>query len=174
MDETPITIEWLIGFIEGEGNFHVSLIKNMKTSKWKYKFEQYPILQFRIFLREDDIDVLEKIKNFLKIGKIYKKNLQYSRDLGFEARDQYSFVISSINDLLKFRELLFKSKFHTKKENDKNIFFKILDIKSTKKHLPREGYEEIITLIKNLNGGKRENFKRGNNRKLYALKDQDQ
>jgi len=35
--------DWFVGFIEGEGNFHVNLAKNFKTSTWKYSFEFYPL-----------------------------------------------------------------------------------------------------------------------------------
>ncbi len=166
-----ISGEWFVGFIEGEGNFHVSLIKNYKSSSWKFPFEYYPILQFRIFLREDDLDVLNKIKDFLKIGKIYKKKLDYNRKLGFKARDQYYYVLSSLKDLLKLKKVLDKHPFHTKKRKDKDIFFRVLKLKLHKKHLVKEGYEEIINLTKNLNSGDRENFKKGNNRKIYILKD---
>ena len=61
--------DWLVGFIEGEGNFHINLAKHFKTSTWKYPFEFYPILQFRIFLREDDKEVLEQIKTFFGFWK---------------------------------------------------------------------------------------------------------
>lgn len=70
--EGKISKEWLIGFIEGEGNFHVALA-NYKNREF-YPFDYYPILQFRIFLREDDLEALEKIQEFLGFGKIYKKN----------------------------------------------------------------------------------------------------
>ena len=151
--------EWLVGFIEGEGNFHVALSKNHKTLSWKYPFEFYPILQFRIFLREDDHAVLEKIKSFLGFGKIYKRNLEYSRKKGINSRDQHVFYVTSIKDLLKLRDILLSTTFHTKKKRDMNTFFRIVEIKRSKGHLLKEGYDEIMGLVRNINGGNRENFK---------------
>jgi len=151
--------DWLVGFIEGEGNFHVSLVKNFKTQTWKCPFEFYPILQFRIFLREDDKEVLEQIEIFLGFGKIYKKNLEYNRKKGIQSRDQFVFHINSSKYLLKLKEILLSTSFYSKKKKDMEIFFKILDLKISKKHLTSEGYEEILTLASSMNSGNREKFR---------------
>ena len=143
--ENKITKDWFVGFIEGEGNFHVGL-RNTKNVPG-YPFEKYPFLQFRIFLREDDLEVLKKIKEFLGFGKIYKKNLQYNRDLGFKSRDQYNFVIGNVKDLLELKKLLFGIEFFTKKKKDIELFFKILDMKIAKKHLEEKGYKDVLVLI---------------------------
>ena len=154
-----ISKDWLIGFIEGEGNFNVSLARGFKTKNWTYPFEYYPILQFRIFLREDDLAVLEKIKNTFKIGKIYKKNYEYSRRKGINSRDQYAYYITSIKELLLLKDLLFSCEFHTKKKKDMECFFRILELKISKKHLTEEGYNEILNLARNLNSKNREKFR---------------
>jgi hypothetical protein len=112
-----ITKEWLVGFIEGEGNFNVSLSRSFYL-KGKYNFEYYPILQFRIFLREDDLNTLEKIKEFTKIGNIYKKSYKYSRDKGVNSQDQVNYVVSSIKELLLLKELLLS----TEKEGHEEFF----------------------------------------------------
>lgn len=164
--EKEITKDWFIGFIEGEGNFHVALTNTKDNIH--YPFDSYPQLQFRIFLREDDKEVLEKIKEFLGFGKIYKKSLRYNRDLGFKSRDQYYLVIGNSKDLLKLKDILSDSIFFTKKKKDKELFFNILDMKLDKKHLNKEGYKEMLKLIGSLNSGERSNFKRGGNRKLYS------
>lgn len=150
--------DWIIGFTEGEGNFNVSLARNYKTPTWKYPFEFYPILQFRIFLREDDFPVLEKIKNTLGIGKIYKKNNQYQRNKGVNSRDQCVFYITSSKELLKLKDLFLPSTFHSKKANDMKLFFEILDLKLDNQHLNKEGYNKIIGLALQMNSKNRENF----------------
>jgi len=166
-----MTKEWFVGFIEGEGNFHVGLANTKNNSH--YPFETYPFLQFRIFLREDDKLVLEeiqKIQRFLGYGKIYKKSLKYNRDLGFKSMDQYNFVVGKTADLLKLKNLFSDVIFFTKKEKDIKLFFNILDMRIAKKHLEKEGYEEMLILIKQLNSGKRENFRIGSKRNLYINK----
>ncbi len=154
-----VSKEWLVGFIEGEGNFHVSLSKSHKKSHPNYSFEYYPILQFRIFLREDDLPVLEKIKSTLSIGKIYKKSYEYSRKKGTNSRDQYVFYITALKDLFKLKEFLSFCEFHTKKKKDMETFFKILQLKAEHKHLTLEGYSQVLSLANSMNSQDRTNFK---------------
>lgn len=153
-----ITKEWLVGFIEGEGNFHVSLSRHYKKIRPTYPFEFYPALQFRIFLREDDLHVLEKIKSFISIGRIYKKGYAYSRKRGLNSRDQVALYITSEAELLKLKEILQTCEFHSKKKGDMESFFKILDIKVQNKHLSPEGYSEILSLANAMNSKSRTTF----------------
>ena len=157
MEEEPLSKDWLIGFIEGEGNFNVAL--SNKKDNPNYPFDIYPMLQFRIFLREDDLNALNKIREFLGVGRIYKKKTEYNRRMGFRAKDQYVYCISHSKELLKLKEIITPTTFHTKKAKDREIFFKILDLKVNKKHLTLEGNEQIINLAKMMNSGMRENFK---------------
>ena len=150
-----ITKEWLVGFIEGEGNFNVVLSKNYKKTTPSYPFEYYPILQFRIFLRKDDAEVLQKIKDFTGIGKIYQKDCRYSREKGTNSQDQVCYYITSLKDLIFLKDFLKDCEFHTKKKEDKTSFFEILDLKNNKKHLHPEGYNQIIFLARNMNSKNR-------------------
>ena len=154
-----ISKEWLVGFIEGEGNFNVSLSKSHKKYHPNYSFEYYPILQFRIFLREDDLSVLEKIRSTLSIGNIYKKSYAYSRKKGINSRDQYAFYITGLKDLFKLKEFLSSCEFHTKKKKDMEKFFKILELKAENKHLTPEGYLQVISLANSMNSQARTNFR---------------
>lgn len=149
--------DWIIGFIEGEGNFHVSL-SNFKGKK-NYPFDYYPLLQFRIFLREDDFKTLKKIKRVIGLGKIYKKNYNYSRKKGIRARDQYVYYITRLEDLFKLENFLKKGIFHSKKKDDMSRFFDIARIKAYKKHLTKKGYEKVIKLANSMNGKSRANFR---------------
>ncbi|PIN90984.1 hypothetical protein COU61_02465 [Candidatus Pacearchaeota archaeon CG10_big_fil_rev_8_21_14_0_10_35_13] len=157
-----ISNDWLAGFIEGEGNFHISLSSKHKSPSWAYPFEFYPILQFRIFLREDDHDVLKKIHEKLGFGRIYHKNYDYTRKMGFNSKDQFAFYVTSSKDLLKLKEILLSTEFYSKKCRDRDLFFKILDMKLKGKHMTQEGHDEIVNLCKTLNSGNRDAFNRKN------------
>ena len=171
-EEKEMTKEWFVGFIEGEGNFNVALLKKSSFRR-PFPFDYYPMLQFRIFLREDDVEVLEKIQKFLGVGKIYKKKLGYNRNLGFNARDQANYVISNNKDISKLKEFLSDSHFFSKKKKDVETFFKIFDMKLSKRHLTQEGHDEIVALARSMNSGRRENFERGSKRKIYINKKQE-
>ena len=57
-------IEWLVGFTDAEGNFHIKLT-DFKDNTFKYV--QFT---FQIGLHEDEVELLELIKNTLKCGHI--------------------------------------------------------------------------------------------------------
>lgn len=54
---------WLAGFIDGEGCFSVREIKGTKDSHY--------IFRFTIRLRIDDIEILNLIRDTIKLGTVY-------------------------------------------------------------------------------------------------------
>ena len=56
---------WLAGFIDGEGNFQV------------YFDRHYLRVMFRIRLHKDDINVLQKIQEFLGVGRVVPTPLSF-------------------------------------------------------------------------------------------------
>lgn len=153
-----ISKEWLVGFIEGEGNFHVQLSRVCSFIKTK-GLEYYPIPQFRIMLTEEDGPLLVKIKDFIGLGKIYKKNNQYVRDKGINTKDELYWVISSVSELMKFENFLSEIEFHSKKKKDKEIFFDIVRMKHKKEHLTKEGHDTIVDMANLMNSGNRALFR---------------
>lgn len=69
-------LEWLAGFTDGEGNFHIRLIALEDNT---YKSAQFT---FQIALHKDEIKVLEYIMNTLKCGHISKSYKGYIFVLG--------------------------------------------------------------------------------------------
>jgi hypothetical protein len=63
----PICRDWLIGFIDAEANFYVSMVKN------------YPRPQFSIGLHQKDAQVLNDIQSFIKCGVVYIKRPRTSK-----------------------------------------------------------------------------------------------
>ena len=151
--------EWLVGFIEGEGNFHVQLSKGHSFLD-KKGLKYYPVPQFRIMLTEEDGPLLIKIKDFVGFGKIYRKNNQYIRDKGTNAKDELYWVVSSLSELMKLEDLLNGVVFHSKKRIDKETFFKIVQLKHLKEHLTKDGHDAIVELANSMNSGDRIKFQR--------------
>ena len=67
---------WLVGFIDGEGNFQVYLDRH------------YLRVMFRIRLHKDEITVLQKIQEFLGVGRVVLDG------------NSCVFIISNIKDLI--------------------------------------------------------------------------
>ena len=59
--------QWITGFTDGEGCFHLSFIKS-KTSKLHWGIS----LEFKISLHEKDINLLKQIKSYFGVDKIHK------------------------------------------------------------------------------------------------------
>lgn len=131
----PLTQDWLVGFIDAESNYYVSMTKN------------YPRPQFTIGLHGRDRDILEKIKDFIKHGVIYEKTkskagktktfvcYQISNQEGFDAILKMC-MTSTNRCLLK-----------TTKRVDFLRFKQIIQMISRKEHLTAEGIIKINIMI---------------------------
>ena len=75
---------WFIsGFTDGEGSFSMSIVANQKSKTgWVVQ------LVYKIALSKKDLFLLENIKNFFKVGKIYK-----------HGTESVQFQVESVKDL---------------------------------------------------------------------------
>ncbi len=84
---------WLSGFVDGEGNFGSS--KNCGHG-----------CCFRIILREDDKEILEEIKNYLGVGKLYYRDIKAKMDnwnpkyITKVRNNQWGYIVQPIVDLI--------------------------------------------------------------------------
>jgi hypothetical protein len=67
-NKTDFDIGWAVGFIEGDGSFTVNFIKHKRKTKSRMTYYRYPNPAF--FLVNKDRNLLEKIRDFLGMGKI--------------------------------------------------------------------------------------------------------
>jgi len=117
---------YLSGFFDGEGNFN---IKIRKDKRYKNGFQVTP----RIQITQKNKRILEKIKGYLKYGKIYKRK-----------DGLWSFEIYKIKDLQSFTNLIEKNIFV--KHKDLKNFKHVLRIVSKKRHLSKEGLDAVRNL----------------------------
>jgi len=131
-------IQWLVGFSDAEGNFHISL-KNFKDNNYK-KMQ----LTFQIGLHINHLNTLKLIQSKLHCGSIsINKN---SNKCNFFVNDIFSIIhiILPIFDFFKLNS----SKIHLY-----NIFKKAAELMVNKQHLTTDGKFELIQLraeIRNL------------------------
>lgn len=98
-------LEWLVGFIDGEGSFLM------------YKDRSYLRFKFVINLHHDDLELLYLIASKLEIGRV-----------GIQKRS-VSFYIYSLDELKYLMDILDVYPLQTKKYIDRNIFKLLLDKK---------------------------------------------
>jgi len=135
-------IYWIVGFVDGEGCFHISF---NKKSSMPCGLEVRP--SFSISQKAHSLQSLENIKDFFNCGGIR-----------FDRRDgTFKFEVRSIKDI-KECILPFFSKYEllTKKSYDFETFKKICIMILEGQHLNILGLTEIIELSYTMNGsGKR-------------------
>jgi len=125
---------WLSGFIDAEGNFQV------------YFNRQYLQVAFRLTLHKDDIAVLIKIQEYLKIGNV--------REYG----NSCVFIVRNVDDLLNHLiPILDANPLRTVKYLDYLDFKLILNLISNIKSTAVEGknYKFYKSIIKGMNTGRK-------------------
>ena len=70
---------WIVGFIEGEGSFTVNVINHKRETKSGAKYYLYRNPAF--FLVNKDRAMLEKIRDFLGMGKINRHGDYFHLDI---------------------------------------------------------------------------------------------
>ncbi len=131
---------YLVGLVDGEGCFCVSFNKH-KNNRIEVR------LIFEIELREDDKEILDRVKITLGCGNIY--HLDYKRYKKW--KPHYKYKVSNIKDITqKVIPFFEKYPLQAKKKSNFNYFRKVSLLILSGRHLTKEGVEEIIKLKKDV------------------------
>ena len=131
---------WFItGFVDGEGSFMVSILKNPKVrSGWQIQSV------FQIALHKKDIELLKLIQAYFEgIGKIAKHE-----------KDSYSYRVHSLEEILdKLLPNFDKHPLVTQKLADYLLWREIILMMQRNEHLTDEGLQAIVNMRASLNLG---------------------
>ena len=128
---------WIVGFVDGEGCFSVSVFKN-RTSK--NGFQVMP--EFVVTQGQKSISVLQEIKEFFACGSIFV-NRRYDN----HKENIYRFCVRSLKDLHEVIIPFFKTNsLKTSKKKDFIIFCEVVELMMQRHHLTLEGLEKIRQL----------------------------
>ncbi|TSC95971.1 MAG: Homing endonuclease LAGLIDADG/HNH [Parcubacteria group bacterium Athens0714_26] len=137
---------WICGFVDGEGCFSVSVIKNKTTKFGNQIFPEFVITQ-----GAKSLTALEEIKNFFGCGRIFI-NKRYDN----HNENLYRYCVRCLSDLEnKIIPFFLENKLRTFKKKDFIIFKKVIKIMSSKKHLNKSGRNKILRLISKMNRRKK-------------------
>lgn len=127
---------YIVGFVDGEGCFCISLNKNDK------RLPEVRLI-FEIELREDDEPILREIQKALNCGNIYR--LEYERYQKW--RPHVKLKISNFADISqKVIPFFQEHPLQAKKRYDFEKFCHVAEMIKTKRHLTPAGIEEIRAL----------------------------
>jgi hypothetical protein len=136
---------YITGFVDGEGNFSISISpRNFKDVKWEIR------PSFSISQRKRDRGILYKIKDYFGCGIIRPNRKD----------NTYKYEVRSLQDLKNIIIPHFKKyPLQTTKRIDFEIFSQVIQIMEEGKHLTKDGLKEIIELLQKLPPERRKKYK---------------
>ncbi|MBS3061548.1 MAG: LAGLIDADG family homing endonuclease [Candidatus Diapherotrites archaeon] len=145
LSETDLA--WLVGFIEGEGSFGVSICISKTDQGIK------PTLLFKLALAERDKEVIYKLREMLGIGWITFKRKELWQKHGIKnASNQYSFLVTSVDECQTLCNLLDESLFKTAKKNDFLLWKEAVKNIGNFEHLKKDGLLRLAEIRDMING----------------------
>jgi hypothetical protein len=131
------TVGWIVGFVDGEGCFSVSVFKNKTTKNGWQIFPEFIVTQGK-----KSLETLELIQNYFKCGGIY---INHRHDNHTE--DLYRYCVRNIHDLKgKIIPFFESNNLRSAKINDFEIFRKVVNLMNNKEHLTPEGFQKILKI----------------------------
>ena len=137
---------WICGFVDGEGCFSVSVIKNKTTKSGLQIFPEFVVTQ-----GAKSISALKEIKSFFECGNIFV-NKRYDNHNEY----LYRYCVRSLVDLKnKILPFFSKNNLRTYKKNDFVIFERVVKLMLCKGHLNNKGRNKILLMISKMNRRKK-------------------
>ena len=127
--------DWVVGFVDGEGCFHLSIQKHPEMSVGYQVLPEFVVVQHK-----RDMQILYALKRFFKSGVVRQNH-----------GDRYAFRIRKIADLQRVCEFFMKHPLKTKKNVDFKKFRRILYLMQQKQHLTPDGLIQIIDIATAMN-----------------------
>ncbi len=133
---------WICGFVDGEGCFSVSFIRNATTGSGWQVFPEFVVTQ-----GEKSRSAIEVIKDFFECGQIY---INRRHDNHKESLLRY--CVRSRRDLQE-KVIPFFQRFslRTAKQQDFKKFVTILQCMDRGEHMTSDGLRTIATIIQSMN-----------------------
>ena len=151
--QEPISDDYIMGFVEGEGCFSITIFVakrprkgNTKRTKKLKKTPFYVVPCFRIHLAIKDEKVLRLIKDRIGLGEIFlTKKARKNWSLGAH---YYVQGHKEVNKVVAY----FKDKtFHSTKGDDFKKWVKCIELINDGKHQSKEGMLEIFKIRDTMN-----------------------
>ena len=144
---------YIVGFVEGEGTFHVALHKDPRMKQGIKVIPEFHVNQS--ILR---METIKAIQNYFECGYLKQNHIQRKND------DTYVYVVRDRKDLLeKIIPFFEKYPFLSDKKDTFNIFKRITIMMNNGEHLSKSGVRKIVDLAYRMNqNGKYRKIKKEN------------
>lgn len=133
-----LSSDYIVGLTDGEGSFCV-FIRKPEKSIWHTRVECH----FYIKMRDDELPLLEKVKDFFKCGRI-----SFQKEYRKNQKNNYRYQVSNLNELNTIIIPFFQKQrlYSTPRRKDFYSFRKIVEMVNNQKHKTKKGLHEIQQL----------------------------
>ena len=138
--------EWISGFVDGEGCFHISVLKHSDMSVGYQVLPEFTVVQ-----HERDIQILYALKEFFRCGVV-------RRNRG----DRWCYRVRKLSNLTLLCKFFDKHKLKTKKRIDYIRFRRVIEKMCNGEHLTYDGLRKIVDIALEMNTG--------NHNRLFQIK----
>src|SRR2546422_3678327 len=135
------TVGWIVGFVDGEGCFSVTIQKATTATGWQV-FPEFVVTQGK-----KSLSALHDLKEFFECGRVFvnRRNDNHKENL-------YRFCVRSIADLRdKIIPFFQENQLRTAKRSDFEKFVRVMELIGERKHLNSEGIMEIARIAQTMN-----------------------
>lgn len=138
--------EWIAGFVDGEGCFHVAINKNDGV---KFGYQILP--ELTVVQHKRDLNLLYRIKRAMKCG-VVRKNRE----------DRFCWRVRDLKNLHEIIIPFFeRHPLKSKKNVEFKKFAKVVRLMRQGEHLTPEGFEKILQISSSMNRGNRREVQLG-------------
>lgn len=127
--------DWVVGFVDGEGCFHVSLNRHDEMTVGYQVLPEFVVVQ-----HERDIQILHALKRFFSAGVVRRNH-----------GDRFCLRIRKLSALKEICEFFETHPLKTKKHTDFRKFRQIVSLIEKQRHLEIDGLLEIVDLALAMN-----------------------
>lgn len=135
-----ISADWVVGFVDGEGCFHVSIVRNPTTSTGYQVIPEFVVVQHK-----RSIQVLYALKAFFRCG-VVRPNRE----------ERYAYRVRKLACLEAIADFFLRHPLKTTKQQDFLVFRRILFFMKEGKHLSIKGLLEIAEEVERMSETERE------------------
>ena len=131
--------EWVVGFVDGEGNFTIGVRRSPTV---KIGFQVIP--EFRVVQHMRDIDILHALKRFFGFGRVCRNH-----------DDRWEYRVRRLEQVREIARFFSEHQLKTKKRIDARKFAEVLRLMDEGRHLTDPGLKEIVKLAASMSTGNR-------------------
>ncbi len=137
-----LTVGWIVGFVDGEGCFSITVQRNPTT---RFGWQVFP--EFVVTQGAKSLPALESLQQFFQCGNIF-----INRRSDNHREPLYRYCVRAVTDLqTKIIPFFRQYPLRTAKREDFAKFVQVVELVAGRKHLDEEGLRAIAAIAQTMN-----------------------